>query len=313
MTDKMTVRQWKRIITFTVVALIIGLVVALVASEAKYKNFFNEHGEIITFLEETQEAGEISSEDIVRIGKELKASEGQLHPEYQTKYKNLYVDNDFVYDETAEEGNNKKVYLTFDDGPSTENTEKILKILKKYDVKATFFVIYRDSDEEKKLYRRIIEEGHTIGIHSASHNYEKIYNSVEDYLKDFNKLSKHIEKVTGVKPEIFRFPGGSVNSYNGAVYEQIISEMTRRGYTYYDWDVSSGDASYGTASANWITNNVVNGVRKSKTNIVLMHDTNAKDTTVDALPKIIEKLKKKGYTFDKLTKDVKPVVFGYLQ
>lgn len=309
----MTVRQWKRIITATVVLLIIGLVVALVATRTKYKDFFDEHGEIITFLEDTQEAGEISSDDIVKIGKELKAREGQLHPEYQTKYKNLYVDNDFVYDETAEEGNNKKVYLTFDDGPSTENTEKILAVLKKYDIKATFFVIYRDSDEEKELYRRIVEEGHTIGVHSASHNYEKIYNSVEDYLKDFNKLSKHIEELTGVKPEIFRFPGGSVNSYNGAVYEQIISEMTRRGYTYYDWDVSSGDASYGTASANWITDNVVNGVRKSKTNIVLMHDTNAKDTTVQALPKMIEKLKKKGYTFEKLTKDVKPVTFGYLQ
>ncbi len=136
---------------------------------------------------------------------------------------------------------------------------------------------------------------------------------MDAYLKDFNKLSKHIEELTGVKPEIFRFPGGSVNSYNGAVYEQIISEMTRRGYTYYDWDVSSGDASYGTASANWITNNVVNGVRKGKSNIVLMHDTNAKDTTVEALPKIIEKLKKKGYTFEKLTKDVKPVTFGYLE
>ena len=309
----MTVRQWKRIIFFTVVALIIGLVVALVATRAKYREFFDEHGEIITFLEETQAAGEISSEDIIKIGKELKASVGQQHPEYQTKYKDLYVDNDFVYDDTAEEGNNKKVYLTFDDGPSTENTEKILKILKKYDVKATFFVIYRNSDEEKELYRRIIEEGHTIGIHSASHNYEKIYESVEAYLEDFNKLSKHIEELTGVKPEIFRFPGGSVNSYNGAIYEQIISEMTRRGYTYYDWDVSSGDASYGTASANWITNNVVNGVRKSKTNIVLMHDTNAKDTTVQALPKIIQKLKKKGYTFEKLTKDVKPVTFGYLQ
>ncbi len=309
----MTVKQWKRIITFTVVALIIALVVALMAIKSENQELFDEHGEIITFLEETQEAGEISSEDIIKIGKELKAREGQLHPEYQTKYKNLYVDNDFLYDETSEEGNNKKVYLTFDDGPSTENTEKILKVLKKYDVKATFFVIYRNSEEEEDLYRRIIEEGHTIGIHSASHNYEKIYKSVDAYLKDFNKLSKHIEELTGVKPEIFRFPGGSVNSYNGAVYEQIISEMTRRGYTYYDWDVSSGDASYGTASANWITNNVVNGVRKGKSNIVLMHDTNAKDTTVEALPKIIEKLKKKGYTFEKLTKDVKPVTFGYLQ
>ncbi len=309
----MTVRQWKRVITFVVVALIVSLTVALiiVAVKAnKLDNILSENEEIIAFLNDAEDAGTITTEDISQMSKELNAKKGQEKPEYQSKYSKLYVENDFVYEDDAEGA--KKVYLTFDDGPSTENTEKILKILDKYDVKATFFVIYHDSDEMDALLKKIADAGHTIGVHTASHNYEKIYSSVDAYLKDFNKLAKHIEKVTGVKPEIYRFPGGSLNSYNGAVYEQIIAEMTRRGYTYYDWDVGSGDASYGTASTNWIANNVINGVSKDKSNVVLMHDTNAKDTTVEALPKIIETLQKKGYKFDKLTKEVKPVVFGYL-
>ena len=309
----MTVRQWKRVITFVVVALIVSLAVALIVVAVKAEkldDILSENEEIIAFLNDAEKSGIITSEDIAEMSKEINAKQGQEKPEYESKYSKLYVDNDFVYDEDSE--GEKKVYLTFDDGPSTENTEKILKILDKYDVKATFFVIYHKSDEMDALLKKIADAGHTIGVHSASHNYNKIYSSVDAYLKDFNKLAKHIQEVTGQMPEIYRFPGGSVNSYNGAVYEQIIAEMTRRGFTYYDWDVSSGDASYGTASANWITKNVVNGVKASKTNIVLMHDTNAKDTTVEALPGIIESLQKKGYTFEKLTKEVKPVVFGYL-
>jgi peptidoglycan-N-acetylglucosamine deacetylase len=309
----MTVRQWKRVITFVVVALIVSLAVALIVVAVKAEkldDILSENEEIIAFLNDAEKSGIITSEDIAEMSKEINAKQGQEKPEYESKYSKLYVDNDFVYDEDSEGA--KKVYLTFDDGPSTENTEKILKILDKYDVKATFFVIYHKSDEMDELLKKIADAGHTIGVHSASHNYNKIYSSVDAYLKDFNKLAKHIEEVTGEMPEIYRFPGGSVNSYNGAVYEQIIAEMTRRGFTYYDWDVSSGDASYGTASASWITKNVVNGVKTSKKNIVLMHDTNAKDTTVEALPGIIESLQKKGYTFEKLTKEVKPVVFGYL-
>ena len=309
----MTVRQWKRLITLVVLALIVSLAVALIVVSVKahkLDDILSENEEIIAFLNDAEDSGTITTEDIAEMSKEINAKQGQEKPEYESKYSKLYVENDFVYEEDSEGA--KKVYLTFDDGPSTENTEKILKILDKYDIKATFFVIYHDSEKENKLLKKIADAGHTIGVHTASHNYEKIYSSVDAYLKDFNKMAKHIKEVTGQMPEIYRFPGGSVNSYNGAVYEQIIAEMTRRGFTYYDWDVGSGDASYGTASTNWIANNVIKGVSKYRTNVVLMHDTNAKDTTVEALPKIIETLQKKGYKFDKLTKEVKPVVFGYL-
>ena len=234
----MTVRQWKRVITGFVVLLIITLGATAAYAEVRYQRLATEfEGEAV---------------------EESADSEQNLSIDYQKKYDNLYVQNDFEYKEAQD----SICYLTFDDGPSTENTEKILDILKKYNIKATFFVIYKDTEKEKAMYKRIVEEGHTIGVHTASHDYEKIYSSVDAYLKDFNKIASHIEEITGEKPEIFRFPGGSVNSYNGAVYMQIVSEMMRRGYTYYDWNVGSGDASYGTASKNWIVGNVVNGVAK---------------------------------------------------
>ena len=228
--------------------------------------------------------------------------------DYQTKYSQLYVENDFIFEDRSDE---KICYLTFDDGPDRNNTERILDTLKKYNVKATFFVVYKDYKEERELYRRIVEEGHTIGVHTASHNYNKIYASVDAYLDDFQRCSEQIEGVTGVKPEIFRFPGGSVNSYNSGIYREIIAEMTRRGYTYYDWNVSSGDAASSYVSMSRIVENVLGTGRNLSKKIVLMHDGTGHGTTADALPWIIEGLQSQGYKIEALTKDVKPVWFGY--
>ena len=211
--------------------------------------------------------------------------------EYQTKYSGLYVENDFIFEET----NDKKVcYLTFDDGPDRNNTARVLDVLKEYDVKATFFVVYKDYKEERALYKRIVEEGHTIGVHTASHNYNKIYSSVDAYLDDFSRCAEQIESVTGVKPEVFRFPGGSVNGYNSQIYREIIAEMTRRGYTYYDWNVSCGDAAAVYVSASKIVNNVLSSSNGIKRKIILMHDGTGHSTTADALPRVIEGLRKQG-------------------
>ncbi|MPM54937.1 hypothetical protein SDC9_101720 [bioreactor metagenome] len=105
------------------------------------------------------------------------------------------------------------VYLTFDDGP-TQLTDEILRILDKYDVKATFFVVGKDTPEGRARLQRIADAGHTIGIHSYSHKYNEIYRSVEDYLEDFNRAFEWVYETTGIKPSIFRFPGGSINAYS---------------------------------------------------------------------------------------------------
>ncbi len=203
------------------------------------------------------------------------------------------------------------VYLTFDDGPS-ENTVDILKILDKYDIKATFFVVEAKTERQKEIMRQIVDEGHTIGIHSISHVYNKIYASVESYLEDLCNTYNHIYEVTGVKPNILRFPGGSINNYNRLIYHQIIAEVTRRGFVYYDWNVSGEDA---TRDATWTTiyNNIVKSIENSSTEraIVLLHDSGDKDLTVTTVEDIIQDVSALGYSFKPLNNNVKPINFSY--
>lgn len=199
------------------------------------------------------------------------------------------------------------VYLTFDDGP-TAYTGQILDTLAQYDVKATFFVIGRTGEESRMLMKRIVDEGHTIGVHTYSHEYLDIYKSPEAYLEDFNQIYTLIESNTGVKPEIFRFPGGSINAYNRAVHQEIIAEMMRRGFTYYDWNVSSEDAS-GNATQYSVANNISSRVNHNTHHIVLMHDTNG--ATTGALSNVIQTLLESGYKLDALTNEVRPSNFLY--
>ena len=187
--------------------------------------------------------------------------------------------------------NEKEIYLTFDDGPS-ESTGEILNILKQNNIKATFFVVTNNHDtpEMRSMLQRIVREGHTIGIHSYSHNYALIYSSVKAYLSDFYKVYQWVYDVTGVCPTIFRFPGGSINEYNGGVYREIITEMNRRGFTYYDWNMAAGDASEKPIQASTIEDTILSQAKSVMRGIVLMHDSSRKGTTVQALQGIIQGL-----------------------
>ncbi|MEG2081898.1 MAG: polysaccharide deacetylase family protein [Oscillospiraceae bacterium] len=227
--------------------------------------------------------------------------------EYQLAFPELYVQREeFV----TEEEKKPVVYLTFDDGPS-QNTIKVLDILKENDIKATFFVVKSNTPEAQAIYKRIVDEGHTIGIHTYSHKYKEIYQSVEAYLSDFEEIYNYVYEVTGVHPEVFRFPGGSINAYNQNLYERLISEMLRRGFVYYDWNVASGDAG-GAITSSAIKNAVVTGAQKYQRSIVLLHDSSTKVSTVQALPEIIRQLKE-THVFKALDNTVSPVVFTYTE
>lgn len=227
--------------------------------------------------------------------------------EYTKLYPDLYAD--YVSEGFKED--NGTIYLTFDDGPS-KNTEDILYILKRYDVKATFFFNGGTDERSAERMKAVADAGHSIGVHSISHDYEKVYESVESYLADFYDTYTCIYEATGVKPVMFRFPGGSINNYNRFVYMQIIAEMTRRGFIYYDWNVSGEDAVHG---ADWtsIYNNVMAGVRNNSADraIVLLHDADDKYATVTVIEDVIEALRKEGYSFGQLDPSVKPVTFSY--
>jgi peptidoglycan/xylan/chitin deacetylase (PgdA/CDA1 family) len=226
-------------------------------------------------------------------------------PAYQKLYPDLYAEapTEFMITQNA-------AYLTFDDGPS-ENTADIVTILDSFDIKATFFFSGGDTPEDKRIMKLVADNGHTVAVHSLSHNYTQVYASVESFLEDFNNTYMSVYEATGVKPQIFRFPGGSVNNYNRFVYKEIIAEMTRRGFVYYDWNVSGEDAA---DNASWtsIYNYVLDGARIHRDDraIILLHDSKARTVTV--VEDVIKAMQDMGYTFLPLENNVMPVTFAYI-
>lgn len=204
---------------------------------------------------------------------------------------------------------NKVCYLTFDDGPS-EVTLSILATLKKYNVKATFFV----TGAGKSAYlSNIHNEGHTLALHCNNHTYSQVYKSEAAYFADLKAISDKVQNVTGEKPMIVRFPGGSSNTASRAYTKGLMTTLTKKlpemGYAYFDWNVSSEDAG-GARTATAIKNNVLNGAKGKNSICVLMHDAGDKKATAAALPGIIEGLQQQGFTFKVLTTDVKGFKHG---
>lgn len=200
----------------------------------------------------------------------------------------------------------KTMYLTFDDGPSEESTERILDILNKRGIKATFFLIGENVRKHPEIARKIVAQGHTIGIHSDTHNYNIIYKSTESFIRDFENAHKTVYEVTGVDVKLFRFPGGSVNAYNKQVSDDIIKEMTERGYIYYDWNASLGDAE---SKANidreeLIQNGIDSTLGRNKV-VMLAHDA-VYDTSL-CLEELLDSLPE--YEMKALDEDVVPVQF----
>ena len=203
------------------------------------------------------------------------------------------------------------IYLTFDDGPGAY-TERLLDILKQYNVKATFFVTAAGSDATLK---REFDEGHAIGLHSFSHVYSDIYRSTETYFNDLALIQQRVKNVTGQESHLLRFPGGSSNTvsrnYDGGtrIMSQLVSMVKERGYTYFDWNLSSGDAgSVYTADA--VYNVVVSRLAPNQNWIILQHDI--KGFSVDAVERIIQYGKAQGFTFKKLDENSFTAAHGVL-
>ncbi|HHX59354.1 MAG TPA: polysaccharide deacetylase family protein [Epulopiscium sp.] len=205
----------------------------------------------------------------------------------------------------------KIAYLTFDDGPSG-NTPKILDILKEKNIPATFFVV--GNQEMKATYKRIVDEGHTLGNHTYGHDYKGIYKSTETFFADVEKLNDLLEETTGQRSKILRFPGGSNNTVSRhAGGKGIMNIMTQavleEGYRYFDWNVDSQDASKAKQSKDVIVKSVLSGANHTNKAVILMHDAPAKTTTVDALPEIIDGLTQKGFIFRGLDMNAPAVQF----
>lgn len=197
------------------------------------------------------------------------------------------------------------IYLTFDDGPNSGTTDVILDILKEEKVKATFFVTCKGPDE---LIKREYNEGHTVALHTASHDYSIVYASVDSYFNDLKSVQDRVKNITGYESKIIRFPGGASNTisrrYSNGIMSTLTQEVLNRGYKYYDWNISSGDAG-NTTDPNVVYSNVVNSLRTDRANMVLMHDI--KPYTRDALRSIIKYGKSNGYRFEKITMDTEMI------
>ena len=220
------------------------------------------------------------------------------------------LDSDLTDDATDEllyDENVRKVYLTFDDGPSS-NTEQILDILAEYDVKATFFVVGKEEEKYQALYKRIVDEGHTLGMHSYSHKYDEIYQSVDSYAQDMSKLQEFLYDLTGVECKFARFPGGSSNAVSKVAMRELIDYLDEQEIVYFDWNISSGDASSGYISTDEILTNCMTQLPQYKECIILMHDASNKDTTVEALPMLIEQIQAMEDTIIvPITEDTEPI------
>ncbi len=183
----------------------------------------------------------------------------------------------------------RKVYLTFDDGPSG-NTGRILDILAEYDVKATFFVVGKEEERYQPLYKRIVEEGHTLAMHSYSHKYNEIYQSKESFVEDLTKLQEFLYNTTGVWCRYCRFPGGSSNTVSRVDMHELIAYLEEQDMSYFDWNIVSGDATSGYISADAIVRNSTANLQSFPEAIILMHDASDKNSTVEALPRLIEQI-----------------------
>lgn len=182
-----------------------------------------------------------------------------------------------------------RVYLTFDDGPSVY-TDDILDILDSYGVKATFFVVGKESDSAKKALQDIVDQGHTLGMHSYSHKYSEVYRSVEDFAEDFTKLRDYLYEVTGVRSNVYRFPGGSSNTVSPLDMHVFADYLEEQEVCFFDWNISSGDGGSALLSVETLVENCTADIEKRGTSVILMHDSANKSTTVEALPILIENI-----------------------
>lgn len=278
------INRMKNVIILTISIWMIASLVAIIILSAAVVHLNGKINRLSESVHSSQKnvMKETDTESVVNS----KATDTQLEV---NRYENVEAGIDSA-DNKAENGDTHKVYLTFDSIPG-ENTDKILDVLKQYHVKATFFVTGDKSDGAKAVYKRIVKEGHTLGMHSFCNQYSTIYASTEAFEKDYNKLSAYLKKVTGEDSLYYRFPGGSSNQISNVNMAEFVHVLNEKNISYFDWNVSAGDTS-GDYTVDDIVNNVTDGIENYKTSVVLLHDGEDKATTVEALGPMIEALQK---------------------
>lgn len=292
---KKRVKNLKHAIIITLICAILIPIIMCVCLLVKVGAMQRQINQLYEMRENAKKQEQLAQEELKKQQEEAEIFASKL-PETTEMDENI----------SQEDDGRKKVYLTFDDGPSI-GTEEILAILKEYDVKATFFVVGKEDDYSMEMYRKIIEEGHTLGMHSFSHQYSTIYQSVEAFAQDIERQEALLKEATGEDIRLFRFPGGSSNLVSNIGMQEFIKYLNDERITYFDWNVSSGDATSKSLEPEALVQNVVQDVGMYKNSVVLMHDAADKPNTVEALPMLIEQLKEMDVDILPITEDVKPI------
>ncbi len=221
----------------------------------------------------------------------LEGGDTELTSEEEERYANVVTGVD-TEENMYSDGDKRKVYLTFETVPS-KNTEAILDVLAEYHVKATFFVCGDDSEEAKAIYKRIVDEGHTLGMNSYVNDFSQIYQSIESFGDDFHQIQDYLREVTGVTSTYYRFPGGTFNQVSDVNFAEFVHVLNEEDITYFDWNVDAGDAG-NSYTVDDIVLNVTQGVANYKTSVVRLHDSEGRTTTTEALGTLIETLQDSG-------------------
>lgn len=220
-------------------------------------------------------------------------------------YKSWSEEERAIINKYKGQGIGKKIYLTFDDGPSVY-TKEILDILDYYGIKATFFVVGKEDSVSSEGYKAIVDRGHTIGLHSYSHRYSEIYSSIDGFARDLKKIQDYVYELTGQKTFYYRFPGGTSTTKTILSIDTFISYLNNNGFVYYDWNATCGDGANETVPVNNIVINVLKDAVKRENCIALLHDAKSKRTTVDGLPLLIETLISAGFEICPIDDDTVP-------
>lgn len=274
------INRLKKIILGGIVAAIIIPIVICIILGIRVAVLSHKMQELLVLLEEEQNKSKVVTE--VFSTAYVEESPREAETEVLSKQ-----------DEADNQEFDKKIYLTFDDGPSS-STNEILDVLKAYDIKATFFVVGKTDEASKEAYKRIVAEGHTLGMHSYSHVYQDIYQSKESFIEDLSQLQEYLYEVTGVWSRYYRFPGGSSNTVSKVDMQELIVWVNENDITYYDWNIMSGDAVSGHLSKEAIVDNCLENIDNQSVSMILMHDAADKKTTVEALPEIITRIRLQG-------------------
>lgn len=252
----------------------------------------------------TENLPDVSEEQVTGQGSQTAGEAGRELSGYELEPQETASEEENVVPEVTAA---HRVYLTFDDGPSIY-TEDILDILDRYDVKATFFVVGKETDSAKEAMCDIVERGHTLGMHSYSHKYSEVYASVDAFAEDFEKLQDYLKEVTGVESTVYRFPGGSSNTVSRYDMWDYADYLEGRGVRFFDWNISSGDGGSVLLPVETLVKNSTEDISQNGTSIILFHDSADKRTTVEALPIIIENiLAMEDTVILPITEDTEPV------